>query len=88
MNQMHKKPIILFCILFMVLSCKKQDRIDEGIQEGYLIEFDEFVGIASKSNVKIIDVRKPEKYLKSHIPGALNIWRTDIENKDYAYNGH
>lgn len=36
---------------------------------------------------KIVDFRKNEEYMKGHIAGALNIWRTDIEDTSYAYNG-
>ena len=38
-------------------------------------------------NIKIIDFRKKEFYENEHIIGALNIWRSDIEDRSYDYNG-
>lgn len=35
----------------------------------------------------IIDVRPHVEYLQGHIPGAVNLWRTDLENVDTAYGG-
>jgi len=35
----------------------------------------------------IIDVREKIKYLAGHIPGAVNIWRPDIVDKDHSIPG-
>ena len=32
-------------------------------------------------NLRIIDVRHKAKYYLGHIPGALEVWRPDLENK-------
>ena len=37
--------------------------------------------------IKILDFRKSEFYKKEHIKGALNIWRTDLEDASYPYKG-
>ncbi|MGQ9638523.1 MAG: sulfurtransferase [Thermodesulfobacteriota bacterium] len=36
---------------------------------------------------RIIDVREKIKYLAGHIPGAVNIWRPDIIDKDHPIPG-
>lgn len=36
---------------------------------------------------KIIDLRKPEEFQQGHIPGAQNVWRTDITDTSFAYGG-
>lgn len=53
----------------------------------HIIEAEELVALSKIKNVKIIDFRKKEKYLIGHIPNALNIWRTDIEDSNYSYKG-
>jgi thiosulfate/3-mercaptopyruvate sulfurtransferase len=39
------------------------------------------------SQIRIIDVRKKEKYLAGHIPGAVQVWRPDIEDKNHPVAG-
>ncbi|MDH7445141.1 sulfurtransferase [Aquimarina sp. 2201CG14-23] len=53
----------------------------------HIIEAEELFKISKKNSVKIIDFRRPKKYTEKHIEGALNIWRTDIEDTSYPYGG-
>lgn len=63
------------------------DRYVESAGTDYLIEVEELLRIANNPNIKILDFRKPEFYKIGHIKGALNIWRTDIEDGSYPYTG-
>lgn len=36
---------------------------------------------------KLIDLRKPNEFRQGHIPGAQNVWRTDITDTSFAYGG-
>jgi len=85
-------------IMFLVLAfsaCKdkggnKVVNIEKDIEKteiNYLIEVDELQKIAKEPNIKILDFRKSNFYANEHIEGAINIWRTDIENTSYPYNG-
>lgn len=38
-------------------------------------------------DIQIIDIREKLKYLAGHIPGAVNIWRPDIVDKDHPIPG-
>jgi len=38
-------------------------------------------------DIRIIDVREKIKYLAGHIPGAVNIWRPDVVDKDHPIPG-
>jgi thiosulfate/3-mercaptopyruvate sulfurtransferase len=40
-----------------------------------------------ESNVRIIDVREKAKYLTSHVPGAVNIWRPEIVDPNHPLPG-
>lgn len=51
------------------------------------MEASEVMNLASHSNIKILDFRKEEDYHSEHIPNALHIWRSDIEDSSYAYQG-
>ena len=37
--------------------------------------------------IRVIDVREKIKYLAGHIPGAVNIWRPDVVDKDHPIPG-
>lgn len=84
-----KLKISLFIFVISLISCQenKEVLIDKIVKVSYLIEVDELLRIVEQPNVKIIDFRKAKFYLEEHITGALNIWRTDIENKSYPYDG-
>ncbi|MTI21501.1 sulfurtransferase [Fulvivirga sp. RKSG066] len=52
-----------------------------------LIEAKDLATIIDEDSVVVIDMRKPEAYQKQHIPGAVNIWRTDIQENTLPYGG-
>ena len=72
----------------MVSSCNrdKSKNLEES-KTTFLIEANELKNIAHNPNIKIIDFRKKEIYEREHINGALNLWRTDIEDTSYPYTG-
>ena len=87
---------IKILLLFFVLSACKDGKATETkkqiataitVKVNYLIEVDEFKNIAHQPHIKIIDFRKKEAYNKEHIKDALQIWRTDIENASYPFEG-
>ena len=83
--------IALFLVVFLG-ACKSDKQEDKGISDakingGYLLEIDEVVKLNQQPNIKFIDFRKPETYAKGHIPNAINIWRTSIEDTNYPYQG-
>jgi len=85
---------ISILILFVFASCKDEKSVSssgsiekESTQVSYLIEAEEFQKIIHQPNIKIIDFRKSKYYNESHIKGALNIWRTDIEDTSFPYKG-
>ena len=81
-----KISIILY--LLIISACKHEKANDfEKVEATYLIEANELKGIAQQPNIKIIDFRKKEIYENEHIVGALNLWRTDIEDTSYTYSG-
>ncbi|MFQ3213090.1 MAG: thiosulfate/3-mercaptopyruvate sulfurtransferase [Marivirga sp.] len=87
--------ISLVILVLSITSCSDEKSGTIGANEqyiesagtDYLIEVDELLEIANNPNIKILDFRKPEFYNEGHLKGALNIWRTDIEDMSYAYKG-
>ncbi|SEP87452.1 thiosulfate/3-mercaptopyruvate sulfurtransferase [Hyunsoonleella jejuensis] len=78
--------IIVF--LLFILACKENEASNlSKIKTKYVIEANELMASVHRPNIKIIDFRKRENYENEHIVGALNIWRTDIENTSYPYTG-
>ncbi len=73
-----------------LLSCKQDpgkqpDR--EMVIYDRLMEAEMLIDYISREDMVIVDFRQPDLYSLEHIPGALNIWRTDLENKNYPYSG-
>lgn len=82
--------ISILILIFVFIGCKQNKNFTtkESEEENYLIEAEELKSIINKNhNIKIIDFRKKEFYENEHIIGALNIWRTDIEDQSYDYGG-
>ena len=81
-----KISVLIFFITFV--SCQKETPNKKKASTiNYLIEVEELLKIAEEPNIKILDFRKAEFYKNEHIEGALNIWRTDIEDASYPYIG-
>lgn len=92
---MNWKINILLIILFLSACANEHttEEIEEAVEtttaisNEYLIEADELKNMLNQSNFKVLDFRKKESYDKGHIPNALNIWRTDIQDDSYPYGG-
>ena len=82
--------ISIFLLLSIVSACKQKatdNLVHTTPTSVYLINADELKYLALVPSNKIVDFRKNEEYAHGHITGAINIWRTDIEDTSYAYNG-
>ena len=75
--------------MILLVSCRNDSRLNEAIRDDQntLVEVSYLVDQQENTEVKIIDFRTPEAYLQGHIPGAINIWRNDLENLSYPYGG-
>lgn len=80
---------------FLVFSCNRtKEKVAPNIEKAetyvgseHIVEAEELLKLLKQEHVKVIDFRKEEDYNKAHITGALNIWRTDIEDTLYPYGG-
>jgi len=56
---------------------------------GILIQPEELKILIEKKDplIRIIDVREKSKYLTGHLPGAVQVWRPDIEDKNHPIPG-
>ena len=69
---------MLVLILFISLSCKEKQK---GIEPNYaLLALDELANLPQEK-ILFVDFRNPEAFASGHIPGALNLWRNDIEDR-------
>lgn len=85
------RRIILFSLVLFISCIQKQEKKaqkqNKASDSTKLIEVEELLNNTPRKNIKIIDFRTNEEYRKGHIPGALNIWRNDIEDKTMDYKG-
>ncbi len=79
---------ITVLIVVLAVGCKySEDKTDVAFKHKPIIEADELTNIINEDSVVVIDMRKTEDYQKGHIPGAVNIWRTDIQTDTLPYSG-
>lgn len=84
---MSWKTSVLAFILFLTACNNNEPKQLTAVSSSYLLEPAELVELQKQVNTIILDFRKEEAYKSEHIRGALNIWRTDIEDSTFAYNG-
>ena len=80
--------ISLLILMLFNWTCAK-DKIVDYSEEKYssLIEATELLGTLNSEKTKIIDFRRRAEYDSGHLPGAINVWRTDIEDRSFPYSG-
>ena len=83
------KPLVLVLTLglFLMSLTHTAQAVPNG---GYahpetIIQPEELKSLVEKKdpNIRIIDVREKLQYLSGHIPGAVQVWRPDIEDKNH-----
>jgi thiosulfate/3-mercaptopyruvate sulfurtransferase len=87
------KPFAL--VLTLALSLMSFTQTAQAVPNGgyahteMIIQPEELKVLVEKKdpNVRIIDVREKLEYLRGHIPGALQVWRPDIEDKNHPIPG-
>jgi thiosulfate/3-mercaptopyruvate sulfurtransferase len=82
---------ILLVVFGLLVSSQIALAIPNGgyVRPELLIQPEELKALIDRKDpdIRIIDVREKIKYLAGHIPGALNIWRPDIVDKDHPLPG-
>lgn len=81
--------ISIFISILSLCACEQGQggTTSTSVSSTYLLTAEELRYMSQNENIKIIDFRTKEKYEEGHIPGALQIWRSDIEDTSYAYKG-
>lgn len=94
LNRTKKNLLVFGLTMIMVLSFALMAAAEfVPIEErGYanpevLISAEELVEIMDQDDVKVVDFRRSVSYLTGHLPGAINIWRSEQENPDAEYGG-
>jgi len=85
---MSLKTKLCGLLVLLAVSCAHNESLhSEEPTSSYLIEAADLHSKINRSSIKVLDFRKEAKYEEAHIPGAVNIWRSDIEDSSYAYGG-
>jgi len=87
------KPFAL--VLALVLSLVSLARTAQAVPNGgyahpeIIIQPEGLKALVEKKDptIRIIDVRETLEYLRGHIPGAVQVWRPDMEDKDHPIPG-
>jgi len=83
--------LILISVFVLLISGQLALAIPNGgyMRSELLIQPEDLKSLIDRkdSDIRIIDVREKIKYLAGHIPGAVNIWRPDVVDKDHPIPG-
>lgn len=91
-----RSSYILICLIFLV-SCKNLE--EQKVTEAANVIADTSKSITNVTEaeallialdgpkLKVVDFRKQEDYRKGHIPNAVSMYRSDIEDGTYPYKG-
>lgn len=78
----------LFSLLVLVAcSSSKEENHASPTASRYLVEAETASQLIERDSVKVLDLRKFEAFSAGHIPGAINIWRTELKNDSFPYDG-
>ncbi len=95
----YRKSNIIILGLLIVSCTRYKEKVQEEdipatemeikayVNTEHIIEAEDLIILSGQEHIKIIDFRKPSAYTNAHIEGALNVWRTDIEDPSYPYKG-
>jgi len=81
------KCVVLLLLCFLSCKTEKDAKKQLALDPSGLIEVATLLEHRSAPDIKIIDFRKEEAYIKGHIPNAIPLWRTDIEDTSLPYKG-
>ena len=83
--------LILVSVLVLLISGQLAFAIPNGgyMRSELLIQPENLKSLIDRKDpdIRVIDVREKIKYLAGHIPGAVNIWRPDVVDKDHPIPG-
>lgn len=69
------------------MSCQNVKNINNRVEESYLIEAHELKLILNDKDIKVLDFRRKDDYDKGHLEGAFHLWRTDIIDTSFPFDG-
>ncbi len=89
-----RAPLVIFVLtmsLAFFIAGQTAQAVPHGgyAHPGILIQPEELKILIEKKDplIRIIDVREKFKYLTGHLPGAVQVWRPDIEDKNHPIPG-
>ncbi len=91
MRMVRSLTLALISLLVLLISGHSALAIPNGgyMRPELLIQPEDLKPLIDRkdSDVLVTDVREKLKYLAGHIPGAVNIWRPDVVDKDHPIPG-
>lgn len=79
--------MLVFAVLFACTTGTTDHQVEVDQLTGHVIDIDGLKKIIAHDSIVLIDTRKPEEYQLGHIAGAINIYRSDIQNDSLPYSG-
>jgi thiosulfate/3-mercaptopyruvate sulfurtransferase len=81
----------LFVLGILLMGCQTGQKAPEEVASYHnpdaLVEAQELMERLGEDRFRVVDFRKPEDYQSGHIPGAISLWRSDIEDPEHPLPG-
>lgn len=84
-----KSSFLVPVLLFFALACQSNQSSKSLAKKEFktLIEASEIASLVSQDGYVVVDLRPYENYKAGHLPNAIQLWRTDIEDAKHTSNG-
>lgn len=86
---MSLTKLLIGLTLLSIVGClaSPQEEQSATFRNKYVIEAEDLKRIIDHDSIIVLDLQHPEDYEKGHIPGAINIWRSEVQNDSFPYSG-
>ncbi|WP_435578120.1 sulfurtransferase [Gilvibacter sp.] len=84
---MNWKKNKYYFLLILLAACRSDQQAEQSALIGPTIEVNALADLLDDPSIQLIDFRKAAKFEQGHIPGAINLWRRDIEDPNHTHAG-
>ena len=84
---MNWKKNKYYFLLILLTACRSDHQVEQSALIGPTLEANALANLLEDPNIQLIDFRKAADFEQGHIPGAINLWRRDIEDPNHVHAG-
>lgn len=82
---------IIALVGLLSIACGRNEEakkiVDQVAESKWLMEVETLAKLLRADSVTVLDLREVDKFDEGHIVGAINLWRSELQNGGYDYEG-